>query len=137
MECRIKYSNIRYPRHDLLACTDTKNIGRVMQRCQRTALLDLTDHILIDQYGRRKLLAAMHHTMTNGFDLIQRFQDSMLRSYQSIKNGLHRYGMIRNVYGFLQFLALHLDRKDTIKSDSLTLTGSTDLLCLRIDQLVF
>ena len=50
MECRIKYSNIRYPRHDLLACTDNKNIGRVMQRCQRTALLDLTDHILIDQY---------------------------------------------------------------------------------------
>ena len=79
----------------------------------------------------------MYHTMANGFDLIQRFQDSMLRSYQSIKNGLHRYGMIRNVYGFLQLLALHLDRKDTIQSDSLTLTGSTDLLCLRIDQLIF
>ena len=88
MERRIKDSHLRNTRDQVLHSVDTFQVGGVMQRSQIRTLNNLVEHLLVDQHAAGEFLAAMHHAMTNGVDLLIILDTTVSRVSQDTQDKL-------------------------------------------------
>ena len=135
MESGIEYSNHRYVRHKLLACTDTDQVSRVVKRSKIVTLLDCLDGLICDKCGGGELLTAMYDTMSNCAYLCKALDNACLSVCKSVENHLDSLSMGRhrgNGNLFLSAGRLICDLA-SFDADSLTKTLCKDCLGIRID----
>ncbi|CDA93373.1 putative uncharacterized protein [Bacteroides sp. CAG:709] len=104
MECRIESNNLRNRRENSLHSPDTQDMGRIMQRCEIAAYLDLLHDILIDKSAGREILTSMHNSVAHSLDVVKRLQNAMLAICKCLKDKLHSHLVVRNrniLYDFL------------------------------------
>ena len=104
MECRIESNNLRNRRENSLHSPDTQDMGRIMQRCEIAADLDLLHDILIDKSAGREILTSMHNSVAHSLDVVKRLQNAMLAICKCLKDKLHSHLVVRNrnlLYDFL------------------------------------
>ena len=75
MESCIKYTNLRYTRHQFGADINTDQVCRIVKRCKIVALFYCCDHFICDHCRSCKFFSTMYDTMS---DCIYFFQRSFL-----------------------------------------------------------
>ncbi len=111
MERGVKNSNLRHGiTQNRLAGVDANEVGGVVQRGQRIALFNGFHHLIGDEDGGCKGLAAVNHAVPHSVDLAHGGKHTVFSVHQSVQNGLNGLGMggHRHVNGAQGLLALHL-----------------------------
>ena len=97
MECGIEYSDHRNIRtHNLAAGLNTDQVGRVVERRQRYAVLDCLENLLGDDNAVREELAAVYDAVADSVNLAHRRNNALFRIEQYVDNGLDRFLMGRH-----------------------------------------
>ena len=138
MEGGIEHGHHGGAGHQSLTGPDPDDIGGIVERSQRVALLDGGHHLIGDQNGPGKLLAAVDHPVTDRVDLLHRADHAVFGVHQGVQHGLD--GLIVGGHGhiglFDGFLALGLIGKLAVDTDALAQALGQHLLGLGVEQLV-
>ena len=140
MERSIKYGNHRYVRtHNLAAGLNTNQVGRIVQRCERYAVLDRLEHLFGDDNAVREELAAVYHAVTDCVDLAHRGDNTLFRIEQHVDDRLDRFLMGRHSDVELElFIRLVAGvGEHAVDADALAQALSHDLARFGVEQLVF
>ena len=124
MEGSIEHTDLRYSRKHCRNSLDTKNVCRIMKRCEYRTFFELGNDLVSDELAAYELLRAMNDTVTYSFDIFKSCEDAILLVEESIKNSLDTYGMILDrhfLYKLLLTCCLMLEATD-FHSDSLDKT---------------
>ena len=137
MESGIEYGNVRYARHQLLACTDTDKVCRIVKRCKVVALFDGSHGLVVDQAGRGELLSAVDNTVADSTNLGKALYYALLLIGQSCDNSADSLavGGHRNLGNFL-LTAGRLIGQCAVDADSLAETLGKNCLGIGVDQLI-
>ena len=97
VERGIKHGDHRNIRaHDLTASLNTDQVGRVVQRRERHAVLDRLEHLLGDDHAVGEELAAVYDAVADCIDLAHRGDDALFRVEQHVDDRLDRFLMGRH-----------------------------------------
>ena len=131
VESCVEHAHVRQARHQLLHGIHALQVGRVVQRRQVRALFEGFQHLVGQEHALVELLAAMHHAVTYGINLVKTLDDTNLGVGQQREDELHALGVLRYVVHNLTLLAigeLHL-YKGTVQAYTLgTATGHHTLV---------
>ena len=137
MERGIKHTHHRHAGHNGLAGADADEGSGIVEGSEVGALLHLGDHLIGDDHGGGKLLAAVDETVTHSLDLIEGGDDAVLLIGESrqhlgdgglmIGQGIGHDDLIVTGGGVVE---------DTINADTLAQTGGQHALGLGVDQLI-
>ena len=110
MEGGVEHGDHGHAGHNLLAGTDTGQVGGVVERSQGDAVLNGLHHFVGDEDGLVEGLTAVHHAVANSVDLLHGADDAVLSVHQGVQHGLDGLGMSghSNINGVQHLLALHL-----------------------------
>ena len=123
---------------DLLAGLDAGDVGRVVQRRQRDALLEGGEHGLGDGHGAVELLAGVHHAVADGEDLAFVLDDAGLGVGEVADDQLDAVLVVGDVAGDdVLLLALVVVQHRALDADPLQQALGQDLAGLHVDQLEF
>ena len=138
MEGGVEHGHHGGVRHDGLAGLNAHQVGRVVQRAQRDVLLDGRDHLVGDQAGGGKLLAAVQHAVTHGADLVDGLNHAVLRIHQRLQHHAHGGGVVGQRSGQLKLLlvAVLVGQLAALDADALHQTLGDDGAVVHVDQLV-
>ena len=137
-ESGIPYCYVRSSGHSCLACLDTHQVRRVMQRSKVEALADYALYVLVNYDRIAVNLSAVQNAVSDCRDLLGILDYTVLRIYQCLHNQLDCFGMCRHSLLDYHFLAVCLMcQLGTFDSDSLAETLCHYGLILHIDQLIF
>ena len=106
-ERRVKHRNLRHVRHVALASTNALHRSAIVQRSQLGQLLDLGNHILVDNDGLIEVVAAMNDTMTHRVDLAKRGDNGLVARGQKLKNLMNCCDMVRKVHLHYLIILVH------------------------------
>ena len=120
MERRIEYAHHGHARHQLLAYTNTDQVGRIVQGSQICTFLKSLNHIVIHDDGAGELLSAVHNPVADGVDLRQILNGACFVIYQSVQYNLDpflvgRHGRVCNLF----LTAFLLINQAAVDADSL------------------
>ena len=96
MECRIKGNHLRHRWKNRLHSPDSKKVGRIVERSEIAAYLNLLHHILIDKGTCREELTAVHNPVSYGLNVIERLENTVLRICKRVKNEFHSDLVVRD-----------------------------------------
>ena len=138
MESGIKYTNLRYTWHKFCTNINTDQVCRVMQRRKIIALFYCCDHFISDQCRAGKFLAAVYNTMSDCIYFFQTLDSTCFVICESIQYKLDCFFMCRHCT-FCDFLVTSgfLINQSSVDSDSFAKTLCQNILCFRVDQLIF
>ena len=138
MESGVEHSHHGGVGHEGLAGLDADDVGGIVQRSQRVALLDGGHDLVGDEHGGGELLTAVNHTVAHRVDLVHGGDHAVLLVHQSVEHGLDglRVGGHGHVGLFDGLLAGGLVGELAVDADALTQTLGQNLLSLRIEQLI-
>ena len=71
MECSIEDSHLRNCRKNIRYGPDTEEVGRVVQRCDIRAFLNLCNHVLVYELAAEELFSSMNHAMAYSLDVFK------------------------------------------------------------------
>ena len=94
MECSVEHSHLRNCRQNFCNRLYTKQIGRVMKRCEHRAFLKLSHHLVCNELAAYELLSAVNHAMTHSLDIFKSSKNSIFLVKESIHNGSDTYSMV-------------------------------------------
>ena len=86
MESGVENSDHGLAGHNVLACLDTNQVCRVVQRSQGDALLDALHNLTVDDDRVGKLLTAVNHAVTHCVDLVRALDDAVMVVLQDIQH---------------------------------------------------
>ena len=78
MEGGVEHTHLGQARHQLADGVHTLQVGGVVQRGQVDALLEDVEHLLGQHHRLVELLAAVHHAVADGVDLVEALDDADL-----------------------------------------------------------
>ena len=139
MERGVEHGDHRHIRpHDLAACLNADQVGRVVERRERHAVLNRLEYLFRDNHAVREELAAMHHAVTDRVDLAHRGDHALFRIEQNIDDRLDRLGMGRHrrfdavfLLGFISRMRQH-----TVDTDALAKALCHDRVLRSVEQLI-
>ncbi len=139
MKRRVEHCHHRHIRHDLLAGIDADQICRIVERRQIVALLDGFQHLVIDDYGRCKLLAAVHHAVSDRVDLVKRLHYAVIRVCERVDHQFDRHSVIGHRRLDLYFILAgrRMGEHAAIDTDPLAESLREHSFRAAVDQLVF
>ena len=76
VEGGVEHADLGQTRYQLLHSVDTLQVGRVVQWSQVRALLEGLQYLVGEYYRLVELLAAMHHTVSYGINLVKTLDDT-------------------------------------------------------------
>lgn len=79
MEGCIEHAYLRQTGHKLADGLNTLEVGRIVQRSQVDALFKSLEHLVGKHHALVELLASVHHTVANGVDFIEVFNNADFR----------------------------------------------------------
>ena len=138
MESGVEDAHLRQARHQLLHSVHALQVGGIVQGSQVGALLKLLQHLVGQDDALVELLAAMHHAVAYGVNLLQVFDDANLRIGQKREDKLNALGMLRDVVHNLALLSigqLHL-HEGTVQTDTLSATTCHHTLVVHVVQCI-
>ena len=97
MEGRVKHSHLGHIGQHLLDGLDAHHVHRVVQRSDGIALLDDGLDFVVDAYALAETLAAMHHAVSHGINLVKALDAAIIGVGQHIQNGLDGTGVVSDV----------------------------------------
>ena len=86
MEGGVEDCHLRNLRKDLLHGPDTREVCRVVERSEGTALVDGLHNLIINHHRGGKIFAPVNHPVPHSGKLFQAFQNSMLLGEKSFEN---------------------------------------------------
>ena len=125
--------------HHFTACHDTGDVGRVVQRSKRRALLNGFHHSTVNPYGRGKLLSAVNHTVANSVNLLHGADHAVFLAGELVDNGCNGFRMGGQADVFIINRLVSYQRgvlQVSVDTDSLAKAFRHDGFGLHIDQLV-
>ena len=137
MERGVKYPHHRHIGHQLSAGIDSDQIRRIVKRCQIIALFHCRQNFRRQKGGRRKLLSAVHHAVSDCVDLGKTSDGACLiidQGFEYHLDCLLMSGHIR-LCDLLVQPAL-LVYKSPVNPDALAQPLCENALALRINQLI-
>ena len=137
-EGSIKYSYVWLARNDLLACLDTHEVCRVVQRAEIEAGTDNVLHVLVYDAGLCDVWTSMEYTVSDGTDLINGLYYTVLCigeciKYQLYSDAVIRHSGLNNEILLARYLMCELTALD---GDTLAETLCKNGLILHIDELI-
>ena len=138
MESCIKYTNLRYTRHQFGAYIDTNQVCRVVKRSKVVALFYCCDHFICD-YGRScEFLTAMYDTVSDCIYFFKALDCACFIICKSVQNELDSFFMSRHST-FSDFFVKSgfLINQSSVDTDSFAKTLCQNVFCIRVDQLIF
>ena len=140
MERGIEHGNHGDAGHNGLAGLDADDVGRVVQRSQRIALLNGGHDLIGDEDGLGELLATMHHAVAHSVDLLHGADHAVVGVHQSVQHSLNGLGMggHGHVNGVLLFLTgdLGLVGELAVDADALAQALGQQVAGLGIQKLI-
>ena len=136
LDCVAWLLNIRA--HDLTASLNTDQVGRIVERCERHAVLDRLENLLGDDHAVGEELAAVYHAVADRVDLAHRGDHALVGIEQNVDDRLDRFLMGRHRDFELElFIRLVAGvRQDAIDADALAQALGHYLARLGVEQLV-
>jgi hypothetical protein len=123
--------------HDLLARPDANQVGRVVQRRKRHAVLNRLDHRLRNQHRIREEFTAVYHTVPDRVDLLHGRNDALLRVEQDVDNRRNRFRMGRHRRFDRRLVLAARMHQHTINPNALAQALCHNLPVDCVNQLVF
>ena len=139
MERGIEYGDHRNVRaHNVAAGLDADQVGRIVERRKRYAVLDRLEHLFGDNDAVREELAAVYHAVADRVDLAHRGDNALLGIEQHVDDRLDRFLMGRHGNVELEFLVRLVARvrQDAVDADALAQALGHDLARIGVEQLV-
>ena len=96
MECSIESDDLRNIWKHFLACPDSQQVCRVVQRGKVAAELDLGKDILIHDGTAGEEIRTLDDPVPHGLDVIEGLEHSVILVHESIQNQLHSHLMVRD-----------------------------------------
>jgi hypothetical protein len=94
VESSIKDTHLRHSRENCAHSLDSKNIRRIVKRCEDRTLLELGDDLICDELAAHKLLCSMNHTMSYGLNILEGVENTIFLVKKSVDHSLDTYGMV-------------------------------------------
>ena len=117
MEGCIKNCYLRN-RHDLFALYNTLEVCGVVERAKVAAFFDNSLNLVSNENGAGELITTVNYSVANCADFGSRLNNTVLLGYESIKNELESYCMVRHIRSCLIiFLAGNLVLKSGLATD--------------------
>ena len=142
MERGVEDDHLRDGRQDVLHRADTEDVGRVVERREIAADLDLAHHVLIHDRTSGEEIGTLDDAVADGLDVLEGGKHARLRGDKLVQDELHTDFVVRN-REFLAhvFLAGRLVGQDTHReADFLDETFREQVIhvvVLHVQQLVF
>ena len=139
MERGVEYGDHRNVRaHDLAAGLNADQVGRIVQRRERDAVLDRLEHLFGDDNAVGEELAAVYHAVADRVDLAHRGDDALFGVEQDVDDRLDRFLMGRHGNVKLELLIRLVAgvREHAVDTDALAQALGHDLARLGVEQLV-
>ena len=126
--------------HDGGAGVDAGDVGGVVERSQRDAVLQSLHDLVGDEDGLVESLTAVHHAVTHGVDLLHGTDDAVLGVHQGVQHGLDGLGMggHGHIDSVQDLFALHLGLigEFAVDADALAQALGQQHAGLRVEQLI-
>ena len=136
MESGIEDSDLGSGGHQLLAGSNAQQVSGVMQGAQGDALFNALDHVLINEAGIGKLVAAVNNAVTDSINLCNGLDDTDFSVNQSVHDGSDGFA----VGGHGDFLnglnAVGIVGQTAIDADTLAQALSGNVTSLGVHQLI-
>ena len=136
MEGCVEYAYLGQTGHEFLHGIHTLQVCRIVQRSQVRTLLKSLQHLVGQDDGLVELLAAVHHAVAYGINLVKALDDTDFRVGQQGEDELHTLGMFGDVVHDLLLLAvsqLHF-HKGTVQAHTLSATRCHHTLVVHVVQ---
>ena len=138
MESCIKYTNLRYTWHKLRADINTDQVCRVMKWCKIVTLFYCCNHFICDHCRSCKFFSTMYDTMSDCIYFFQALDSACFFVCKSIQYKLDSFFVCRHCTLCDFFIKSgFLINQSSVDSDSLAKTLCQNILCIRVDELIF
>ena len=94
MECSIEYSHLRNCRKNLCNSLDTKEIGRIMKRCEYRTFLELGNYLVRNELAAYELFCTMNNSVTHSLDVLESSKNAEFFIKKSIHDRSDTYCMV-------------------------------------------
>ena len=125
--------------HELARGADALDRGRVVERCELGAQLDVGDCLVVDEHGLAELLATMDDAIAHRANLVQGVDARIRIVHERVDDDTHGRQMV--VHGGLDDVHVIAAAPQLMEgigvTDALTQTLCDGLLGLRINYLIF
>ena len=88
--------DLGYGRQHMLDCTDTEEVGGIVERSEIAADLDLGDDILIDDGAAGEEVGSLDDAMAYGLDVVEGRKHAVDRVHEGVHDKLHSDLVVRD-----------------------------------------
>ena len=104
MESGVEYHHLGSLGEHLGNRMDTKEMGRVVERCEIAADLDLLEDVVVHEAAAVEEIGTLHDAVADCIHIVERLQDSVLGIHQGIHDELHSELVVRDGKGLFEGL---------------------------------
>ena len=99
VESGVEGHDLRHIRQHVRDGLDAEQVGRVVERGEVAADLDLLQHVLADEGAPGEEIRALHDAVADGLDVVEAGEHAVLGIHEGVEHELHADFVVRNGLG--------------------------------------